>query len=264
MSAPLQKIGILAGGGIVPQVVTDSCCAQGMEVFVIGFEGQADTRIANVMCRLGAAGKAIKTLKAQNIQDLILIGSIRRPSLMDLRPDWVATKFLMTHGYSALGDDAILTKLREFLEERGFRVHGVHQVVPDLLTPEGVLGAVSTEGHEENIRIGMKAAQNLGRRDIGQAVIVRDGNVIAEEDLAGTDTMIRSVDAEGGVLVKMCKPQQDPDLDLPTIGLETIQNAVKAGIVGIAVQAGASLFVQRNEALKLADEAGVFVVGVDG
>ena len=94
-------------------------------------------------------------------------------------------------------------------------------------------------------------------------MIVRDGEILAREGRSGTDAMIASGDYKGGVLVKMCKPQQDRDLDLPTEGLKTVQKAVDRGFAGVVLHAGASFFLDRDEAVALADEHGMFIVGVE-
>ena len=104
--------------------------------------------------------------------------------------------------------------------------------------------------------------------DIGQAAIVESGAVIGVEAVEGTDALIaRCAELKkkdkGGVLVKSCKPQQDKDLDLPTIGPETVEACAKAGLNGIAVHAHQSLITDIDAVRRLADQHKMFVIGIE-
>ena len=267
----ISKLGILAGGGALPQKLIDACADQGINVFIVGFEGQTDARLLSahdhISVKIGQAGKVINALRHHGITDLVLIGSIKRPSFKEMKPDLKAAKFLMRHGYKALGDSGLLSALRTLLEDEGFQVHGIHHFAPDLLVQAGVIGAYKpSEKDWADIRVGIETALDLGRQDLGQACAVRDGRVLDREDAAGTDAMLKRLEGQGntgGVLVKLCKPQQDLDLDLPTIGLRTVENAIQAGLVGIVVHAGKSLMVDSEQLKDLADRHKVFVIGVN-
>jgi DUF1009 family protein len=102
----------------------------------------------------------------------------------------------------------------------------------------------------------------LGQADLGQAVVVRAGQVVGAEDASGTDALIARAGGAGGVLIKAKKPQQERRADLPTIGPQTVANAAAAGLSGIAVEAGHSLIIERTQVIAAADATGLFVVGV--
>lgn len=252
----------------MPRLLVEACRREGIEPFVVALEGQSDfvwlpDDVDHEFVRMGRVGAVLKALRAAEARDVVMIGSIRKPPLYSLAPDFKAIQLILRHGYTALGDDGALKALRGFLEREGFALHGMHHFMPEIVTPQGVLGSVQPLGDIEiEIEIGVRAALEWGAQDKGQAVIVHDGQVVAREARDGTDAMIKAHGCVGAVLVKMCKPQQDRDLDLPTIGISTVQNAVEAGLAGIVVHAGASFFVNREEAINLADEAGIFIVGV--
>lgn len=273
MSAPkkdlknIQKIGIIAGGGSVPAIVYDSCSARGVDPLIVALRGNADAASLknrnHIWSRIGAGGGIIRELHHRGIEALVLIGSIKKPNPLTLRPDFKTAKFLTAHSLK-LGDNSLLSALRIFLEQEGFTVYGAHEIEPTLMTPRGVLGKIQpSEENEADIKMGIKLSQNLGHRDIGQSVIVKDGEVIAEEGHKGTDAMIDHYGCAGGILVKTCKPQQDPDLDMPTIGPETVRRAAKKGLRGIVLHAGKSLFVEREEAIKIADDSNIFITGIE-
>ena len=128
--------------------------------------------------------------------------------------------------------------------------------------PEGLLNNVDIDKAWQNdISFGVQEACALGEQDIGQAVIVKDGQVVAKEDKHGTNAMIEMYGQEGAILVKMCKPQQDHDLDLPTIGSKTVHACAEKGIVGIVGHAGHMLMAEQQEVPDLAAQYGIFLLG---
>jgi len=273
MSAPKEKLGIIAGGGDLPARLVRSCEEQGIEVFIVAFEGQTDPALTegreHLWSRLGAVGTIIQTLKNHDITDLVLIGSIRRPTLAELRPDMRTAAFFSRIAFKSLGDDDLLIAVRKELESEGFRIRGVHHYVQELLMPRGVLGSVKPNKQDEvQIQRGVSVTQVLGSLDVGQAAVVQEGIVLAVEGIEGTDALIQRCKhllrkGRGPVLVKTCKPQQDKDFDLPTIGPDTVRNAYESGFQGIAVHAGNALLLDKEEVIELANRCKIFVVGVD-
>lgn len=266
------RLGVIAGSGALPLKLLHACDAKGIEPFVIGFEGQTDPLALknrdHLWSRIGAAGTIIKTLKQHGVCDLVLIGGIRRPSVLELKPDLKTAGFFARVGFKVLGDNGLLGALREELEKEGFRLRGVHEFVDDLLAREGPLGKIKPTKEEwKDIQRGIEITQALGAFDVGQAAIVQDGFVLGVEAAEGTDELIARCkylqrEGRGGVLVKTCKPQQDRDLDLPTIGPDTMRAAIEAGLVGIAVQAGAALIIEPDALAEMADRHKMFVIGV--
>lgn len=267
----IRNIAIVAGAESVPFRLAETCKAQGIEPFIIGFEGQTDTEAIrdwpHIWTRLGKSGSIIKTLKERGIQDIVLIGALRRPRFWELWPDMRTLRFFLRIGFRALGDDGLLSAIRSELEDEGFRLHGVHAFLPELLAPEGCLTRTQPDAREKSsIALGLKESQRIGALDIGQSVIVQGGRVLGLEDRHGTNALIRRSAVSGeslpAILVKTCKPQQDRDIDLPTIGPATVEHCVRSGIKGIVVEAGASLVTDREKLVELADAHGIFVCGV--
>lgn len=261
------KLGIVAGGGDIPKQLLSFCDSKNIQTHVVAFNGHTDDetfagRNHSVM-RLGEAGKIIKLFRDKGFNDLVLIGSIQRPNAWELRPDLYTAKFFAKIGFKAMGDDGLLKAIRYALEDEGFTIHGVHEFIPSLLMPVGVLSeCVPNEQQSNDVAIGFRAAKDLGERDVGQCVVVHDGKVIGEESAKGTDELIRRCAVKGAILVKTCKPQQDRKLDLPTIGRRTIRLCAELGYAGIAAEAGSTLLANGAEVRELADASGLFVVGV--
>jgi DUF1009 family protein len=267
------KLGILAGAGELPLRIIEACRAAERPFFVLAFEGSADPDrlegAPQAWVRLGAAGEGLRLLRENGVEELVMAGAVRRPSLLQLRPDWRTAKFFARIGYRALGDDGLLRAvIRELEETEGFRVIGADALLGPALAPEGPLGRLAPDGQaEQDIALGLRVVRALGALDIGQAVVVQQGLVLGVEAIEGTDALIDRcgpLRREGprGVLVKGTKPGQERRADLPTIGPRTVARAEAAGLAGIAVEAGATLILDRQATVAAADRAGLFVVGI--
>ncbi len=265
-------LGILAGGGTLPRVLVEACRTAGRESFVIAFKGHAAEQtvagdVAHKWVRLGAVGRSLAALRAAGVEELVMAGPVRRPSLLELRPDAAAAKYL-ARGLLRRGDDGLLRGIIGLLEDEGFRVVGPDDVLKPLLAPAGPLGtARPDEGAHADITRGRAVAKALGGADVGQAVVVQEGVVLAVEAAEGTDGMVQRAGTlqragPGGVLVKVVKPGQERRADLPTIGPATVATAAAAGLAGIAVEAGGCLVVERDETVAAADAAGLFIFGM--
>lgn len=267
------KLGIVAGGGEFPGLAIAACKAQGRPFHVLALTGQADPAvIADAPAdwvRIGEAGTGFKRLRDAGVEEIVMIGPVRRPTLKELAPDWRTTRFFAKVGLKALGDDGLLRAVAREMEEEGFRVIGIDQVLADCLAPAGPFGAHRPDGQAEaDIRRGWEVAKGIGALDVGQAVVVQQGIVLGVEAVEGTDALIRRCgelrrDGPGGVLVKVRKPGQDRRIDLPTIGVRTVEAAAEAGLRGIAVEAGGTLVLGREAIAAKADEAGLFVLGLE-
>ena len=125
-----------------------------------------------------------------------------------------------------------------------------------------------SEAEEKDYRFGFRVARELGRLDVGQSVVVREQAVIALEAIEGTDRCIQRAGElcpRGGfTLVKVAKPNQDLRFDVPTIGVQTVDEIIRAGGRCLAVESGITLFLDAEQALQRADEAGLAIVGVPG
>lgn len=274
MGAPL---GIVAGGGDLPRRLVETCRDRGRPVFVIAFEGQTDPGwigpdIPHAWVRLGAMGKAVAALRGAGCRDIVLIGPVRRPSMLSLMPDAEGAKFLAKVGKRALGDDSLLSAIVAHLEaEYGFHVLALEDVMASAL--ERRRGALGVHAPDEqalaDIARGIAVLRALGAVDVGQAVVVQQGLVLGVEALEGTDALLARAGTlrrpgPGGVLVKGPKPGQETKVDRPTIGPATVRASQAAGLRGIALEAGETLLVDAGETTRLADAAGLFLFGHDG
>jgi UDP-2,3-diacylglucosamine hydrolase len=275
---PPRALGILAGGGPLPGRVAAAAAAAGRTVFIIGLEGFAERGVIapwpHVFHRMGAVRGILGALREHGCKDLVLIGPVRRPSLLDVRPDTDGARMLARIGRAAFaGDDGLLSAVIRVLGEEGFRVLGAHEILNEALGPRGLLSRAAPDANAmADITRGIAVTRALGSVDVGQSCVVCAGVVIAVEAVEGTDAMLSRcgalIDAMEmvkpvGVLVKSVKPGQDRRADLPTIGPETIRHAADVGLAGIAYDAGGTILAEREACLARADERGLFLLGYD-
>lgn len=255
----------------MPQKIIQACQRNGRNFFVLALQGQTDKKILSHIphkwSRVGAISEAVAILKSENVDTLVMAGSVRRPGLWEMKPDWRTVQVFARLGTAAFGDDALLRAVAAELAKDGFKLVGAHEIEPQLLTPEGVLTRKTpSPENKADIEYGLKVVRTLGQMDVGQAAVVQQGIVLGVEAVEGTDALLQRCrtlcrKGRGGVLVKGCKPQQDKRLDLPAIGLRTIRYAYEAGLEGIAAEAGASLLLDRDAVIAAADKLGLFVTG---
>lgn len=260
--SPIPKLAIIAGSGTLPRDLYQRAIAMGIECHVIGFKGHTNYIAPDFWGSIGRASQIIHYLQTHKIEHLTFIGGIDKPSFKTLRPDWVTLKFFLTTWVKSFGDSNVLTSARNQLEKIGFQLHGVHEFLPELLMPTGILGAVEIHNApHDDVILGINEALDWGSKDKGQAVIVHNGQIIARENKRGTNYMIKHYGVADSILVKMCKPQQDIDMDLPTIGPNTVQLCADHSMAGIIGHAGNMLIAEQDKAITLADQNNLFILG---
>jgi len=267
------KLGIIAGQGELPARIIQACRDSGRDFFVVAIEGQADPEsiagTPHMWSRLGAADTAFAKLREVAAEEVVLAGAVRRPSLGALRPDLRTARFLARLARSALGDDSLLSAVVKEFEDAGFRVVGPDEILGSMVAEAKGYGRTRPDGQAKaDIETGIRVARALGALDIGQAVVVQQGVVLGVEAIEGTDALIARCGAlrregPGGVLVKLKKPGQERRVDLPTIGPRTVAAAAKAGLRGIAIEAGGALVLDPAAVAAKADETGLFVTGIE-
>jgi hypothetical protein len=276
----VRKLGLIAGGGDLPLRLAAHCADAGRPLHVVRLRGMADAALASYPggeVALGEVGKAISLVKKAGCENVCFAGQVQRPDLRNLAFD-AGGMALLPKMLSAArsGDDALLRVVLGAFEAAGLIVEGAHEVMASLTLPAGPLGAHAPPPDAmADVARALDVARAIGSFDIGQGAVVCDGLVLAVEAQEGTDAMLRRVaelpaalrgapGAPRGVLAKAPKPIQETRVDLPTMGLATLEGVARAGLAGIAGEAGRVLVLDRERLIARADELGLFVVGVLG
>ena len=262
-------VGLIAGDGELPLLLASSLRARGNRVAAIAHRGlsREDLELkADSLhwVNLGELGKIIAILKAEGARRAVFIGGVPKTQFFSqARPDERALRVLLR--LKDKKDDAILRAIAEEMEGEGIRVVSPAPFLKDALAEAGCWTLRKpTEREEKDLAFGWKMAKRIGRLDIGQCIVVKEQMVLAVEAVEGTDEAIRRGGrlGKGDVLViKVCKPGQDRRLDLPVIGLTTLQTLEEAGATALAVEAGKTLVVDRGPMIERANEKGICLIG---
>ena len=271
-------LGIICGSGSIPLAVAAAVERRGRRVMLFALRGLVDARAVaaypHCWIAIGQFGRFRRLARAEGCRDLVLVGGLVRPAIRQVRLDW-ATLVEMPRIIRAFrgGDDHLLTGIGRILEGDGFRLLGAHEVAPDITAPSGALGRHRPDaGAAADIARGFEMLAAMSPFDVGQAVVIGKGHILAVEAAEGTDAMLQRVAAlreagrirlpRGvGVLVKAPKQRQDRRFDLPSIGPDTVLHAAQAGLAGIAIVAGGTILAEPQRLVEAADANGLFVLG---
>ncbi len=273
-----RPLAIICGGGDFPIIAARAAQDAGRSPFLVGLVGSADARIEafpHLWLHLGEVGKFFGALRERAIVEVAAIGAIKRPELSDIRFDLGAVRRLPAlTALFAGGDNRLLAGVAKLLEKEGLKLVGVHEVAPQLSAPEGVLTRRSPSADAlGDARFGAELIAALSPFDVGQAVVVAGGRILAIEAAEGTDAMLGRVadmrttgrlnrKGRAGVLVKAPKQGQEMRLDMPAVGLKTIEAAIRAEMEGVVLAAGRVLLIDREACVRAAEEASLFLFGM--
>jgi len=267
MTAP---IGLIAGGGQFPLLFAEAAREHGRQVIAVCHQNETSPELeerSNACCwvKLGQLGKIIRFFQDQGVRETVFCGTITKTRIFkDILPDLKG--LTLWNKIDTRLDDAILRAVAGALEKEGIKVLASTCYLEHLFFPKGVLGKKNPSKEQmADIRFGWKIAREIGRLDIGQCVVVREGSVLAVEAIEGTDAAIKrggELAGSGAVVVKLKKPGQDFRFDLPATGAKTIETLASVKGSVLAVEAGQSLIFDREAMITAANRAGIVVIGV--
>ncbi len=263
------SIGLIAGNGRLPYLFAEAAKAQGLSVHAVAFEGEADASLASFVASLtwvkvGQADAILQALTKRGITKAVMAGGIGRiRSLTQARPDFGMLK--IAAGLRSLRDDELLRAVAQYFESKGVQIVAPTDYVKSVLAAEGHLaGPELTPQQQKDVTLGREVAAALGRADVGQTVVVKEGVVLAVEAVEGTDECIRRAGrfgGPGGVVIKRCKPTQDLRFDLPAAGPVTLEVMREAGAKVLAVEAGKTVLLDASLLFSGAVKLGFSVLG---
>ena len=267
--APLHILGIIAGNGVYPRLLADAARKAGVKkIIAAAFTDETDPVLVQHVdliewMRVGQLNRLLKFFNEHKVHHTIMAGQIAPKNLFDLRPDWKA--LLLLGKLRARNAESIFAASANELTRIDVELLPATTFLEDCLVPAGLIaGAKLSRREEEDVDLGWKIAKEIARLDIGQTVMVKNGTVVVVEAFEGTNEAIRRGGAlarEGAVIVKVAKPNQDMRFDVPVIGRETISVAAEAKIRVIALEAGRTLLLEKDEVILAAQRAKITVLG---
>jgi UDP-2,3-diacylglucosamine hydrolase len=278
-SGELPKLALIAGGGGVPVEVADYLRRTARPYCVIRLKGMAAPELESHPGHevdIGNFAQLFMLLASEACLAVCMVGYVKRPDFDSMDRDHGGAEHLP--GIKAAGrggDDSLLRQVAKVFEAQGYAIEGAHQADPELLIGSGrQAGPQPTPQTIEDMVEAIRIAHGVGALDIGQAVVVADKITLAVEAQEGTEAMLKRVatlssaligkpDARKGVLCKLAKPIQDLRLDMPTIGVATVEDVATAGLCGIVAQSGALLIADKRSVYERAEALGIFIYGHD-
>jgi UDP-2,3-diacylglucosamine hydrolase len=268
LHAPNQ-LAIIAGNGIYPQILARAARNRGVQrILALAFEGETEPVLAELVddicwLRVGQLGRMLATLRDSKIKSAIMAGQIAPRNLFDLRPDWRA--LLLLAKLKQRNAESIFRAIADDLEKIGVTLLPATTFLEDSLVAKDLIAGPKLSRRERSdVDFGWDIAQKIAALDIGQTVVVKNGTVLAVEGFDGTNETMRRGGAlarSGAVMIKVAKSRQDMRFDVPVIGPDTVLVASDAKIRVIALEAGRTLLLEKEELIRAAEEAKISLFG---
>ncbi|NLT72416.1 MAG: LpxI family protein [Verrucomicrobiaceae bacterium] len=267
---PPSTIGMIAGNGLYPETFARAARRAGATTLVAAaFTDETEPVLETLVdhlewMRVGQLGKMIKHFKAHGVTSVVMVGQIAPKNLFDLRPDLRLLKMLSK--VKERNAETLFAAIAGELEADGITLLPATTYLEDLLPAAGpICGPALSERQRGDAAFGFRIAKEVSRLDIGQTVIVKKGTVLAVEAFEGTDEALKRGGELGkgeAMMVKVSKPKQDFRFDVPVVGPATIVNAAAAGVSAIAIEAGSTLLLGKEELVRLCQEKKVSLLAI--
>lgn len=262
----MNKIGIVAGSGVLPHMVAKALTSSNNEVYIACLTPYADIlgfrEYNHEIFNVGHIGKIFKYFKSNQIEDILIIGAVHRLKFSDISADITGAKLLTKIVASKfLGDDTLLKIIAKFVESYGFNIKSPLDYINN---DAEITKSKPSKSDLDSIEYGIKAVTELGKLDIGQSAIVENGHILGIEAAEGTNELIKRCqnyqkETKKAILVKKMKPNQDSRLDVPVVGPETIDTIHKSGMCGIAIEKSSVIILDPEIVYDKANKLGVFI-----
>ncbi|WP_408955156.1 LpxI family protein [Natroniella sp. ANB-PHB2] len=267
----MAKLGLIAGDGNLPVLFAQAATAQGIDLVVITVTPEAASDELNKIVdkshqiNVGQLKEIITTLQNEEVDQVVMLGKVTKELLFQgLKLDQEFKNLLSQ--LDEKNDDAIMLAIVDRLAKAGIKVSDQTKFIAELFPQPGVLTEIKPQAEVlDDMKLGFRQAKEIGRLDIGQTVVVKDGAVMAVEAIEGTDqAILRGGQLGRGkvVVAKVSKPEQDQRFDIPTVGLETLENLIEVDAAGLIIEARETFIVDQEEFIKRAEEAGISIVAM--
>tara|TARA_Y100000589_G_scaffold264550_1_gene255269 strand:- start:1333 stop:2163 length:831 start_codon:yes stop_codon:yes gene_type:complete len=270
-----SRVVIIVGGGDLPKIIVNHLIKNDVKFFCIGFlKNPFNNYLKKFNYKIINFGKIVTILKKLNnegFDKLIMAGNLLRPSITDIKPDINSLKLLPSFTKKILqsGDNTLLSFAINNLEKMGYQIISLNKIIPSLFAGRGNLSKTKiTNRMYKNALKAKEILNNNSKFDIGQSLIMQEGKVIGIEAIEGTDELINRSSKylkkkkEQAILVKLIKNKQDLRVDLPTIGIKTINNCVKSHIKGVIYSADKTIFINKTKILEISNNNNIILYGI--
>ena len=270
MSIDLSSIALIAGNGIYPETFVAAARKAGVARLVAAaFLQETKPSLSSMVdsiawFRVGQLGKMISFLKKEGVRQAVMVGQIAPKNLFDLMPDF--RTLLMLAKLKRRNAETLFGAIADELLKDGITLLPATTFLEHLMPSTGhVAGPLLKKRRWEDAEYGFRIAKETSRLDIGQTVIVKNGTVLAVKAFEGTNAAMKrggEMGKGGATMVKVSKPDQDMRFDVPVVGPDTIRNAAESNVDVIAVEAGKTLLLGREELMNECQRLKISLVAV--
>lgn len=268
MNTP-ASLGLIAGSGAYPLLAAESARRAGVKrIVAAAFTGETDPKLEAAVdaiewMRVGQLGRLIAFFQNVGVRQAMMVGQIAPNNLFNLRPDWKA--LLLLARVKRRNAETLFGAVADDLSQVGVELLPAFTFLEEHLASSGIIAGRALKAREEaDVAFGFDVAKEMSRLDVGQTVVVKNGTVLAVEAFEGTNEALKRGGALGrknSVMVKVAKPNQDMRFDVPVIGAETVRIAAQANVRVVAVEAGKTLLLEKDELADTAERLGISIVG---
>lgn len=263
------RYGMIAGAGRFPVLALETARREGHDVVVVAVENEASPELSQLApglhwINIGQLGRLIEILKSEGVTEVMMTGQVKHVSLFSsIKPDWRLFKLLTS--LKEKNTAALIGGVGRVLGEEGIELVDSTRLLKHLLAPEGVLTKRKPNKDEEaDIRYGRRLASTLASSDIGQSVAISEKACVAAEAMEGTDAMLRrAANLTNGKPLRLVKASHGRAhllFDVPVVGLTTIETMIETATSALALDAGRTLLLDKEEFLLRANQASLTVI----
>ncbi len=260
--------GLIAGNGRFPVLALEAARKAGIEVVAIAIKEEASPEIEKLArthwISLGQLSKLIEICKKEHIAQIMMCGQVKHAKIFSsIVPDWRLVKLLAS--IDTKNTEGLIGGVAKVLRDEGIELADSTLLLKDLLAPAGVLTRRAPDQEElRDIEYGRKIANALASVDIGQSVAIAERACVALEAMEGTDALLRRAAslAEGKALrlIKASLRRKHLLFDVPVVGPQTIAVMAETNTTALAIDAGQTLLIDREEMIARADEFKIAIV----
>ena len=268
----MTKVGILAGGGKLPISIGKSLLQSNYDVIFFCIENFCNPKLykdyvfENIT--INSFSKILQNLKNHKVEKIIMAGNITRPSIKDIDFDLNVLKLIKNFALDSKGDDRLLSTISIFFENNGFPILDWKKECKDLFINEEYLTSKKpSKAAKSNSKKGLRIFELIGRADISQSIIIQNNIILGIEAAEGTDELIKRCykykkKGDKGILLKLSKYNQDSNIDIPVVGLETVKNLNEYDYDGIFLERNKCIIIDKEEVIKFCNSQHIFIASV--
>ncbi len=262
-----MRIALIAGSGTLPETFRKEALSKGEEVFTIGIEGITEIEAEEVL-PMGKVSKLVNILKSKGIRNIVMLGKFEHKLIykdifnMDLK----AFSILLKSKTKKPAD--LISSFIKYMEGEGFKFIDPKPFLSSILSEGGLMNNINPSKEAmEDAKFGFCIAKKVADMDVGQTIVVKDRAVVAVEAMEGTQKTIEragKIAGKGCRVIKVGRSNQDFRIDVPTVGIDTIEIMKEIGADSLFLEEKNVYMVDKESLLSLADKYNISVYGISG